>query len=280
MVDGGVSSDGGTGSDGGGLGDGGVDLDAGVDAGVAMEDGGFSTTPLVGALEIVVSGRSFACARTADDVLCWGINDSDQLGDGQATSHTLCIEGAMDRFDCSPYPVAVGGPDATRLGSVDDIDVGSSHACAVQDGLVLCWGDNRAGAAGQPESSETIGLPTPVGDIDDATQVAAGSGHTCALHADGSVSCWGSNFEGQLGDGIADHGTRCVSGGSDVDCSVTPVSVATIDDATFIAANSSHTCVIRGDGSVWCWGYNTNRQLGDGTRNNRNTPVRVMQTPM
>src|SRR5690606_6338423 len=110
MVDAGGLEDGGAGDD-GGVGDGGVDLDAGVDAGVAMEDGGFSTTPLVGALEIVVSGRSFACARTADDVFCWGINDSDQLGDGRATTHTLCVEGAMNQFDCSPYPVAVGGPD-------------------------------------------------------------------------------------------------------------------------------------------------------------------------
>ena len=108
--------------------------------------------------------------------------------------------------------------------------------------------------------------------------VASGS-HSCALDTDGRRYCWGSNIELQLGDGVADHGERCTSGGTDSDCSRTPVSVAVIDDATYLAVNSATSCAIRADGSVWCWGFNTNRQLGDGSRENRSMPVMVMGTP-
>src|SRR5688500_6794384 len=42
-----------------------------------------------------------------------------------------------------------------------------------------------------------------------------------------------------------------------------------------VAAGYSHTCTIRTDGSLWCWGSNGNGQVGDGTNTNRTTPVRI-----
>ncbi|MFK7988706.1 MAG: RCC1 domain-containing protein [Sandaracinaceae bacterium] len=266
-----------------GVADAGMDagLDAGIDAGTdagMMADAGFPSMPLVGGLEVSLGG-SFTCARTADDVFCWGANRDDQLGDGRTTTHRTCVESETDRFDCSPFAVVVGGTGEARLGAVQDIDVGSSHACAVRDGAVYCWGDNRSGESGQPAAFETAGIPSQVGDFTDAIQVAAASAHSCALHNDGTISCWGSNLEFQLGDGLETHGETCSSGATTADCSRNPVDVSVIDDATYIAANSATTCAIREDGSVWCWGFNTNRQLGDGTRENRSMPVMVMGTP-
>ena len=95
-----------------------------------------------------------------------------------------------------------------------------------------------------------------------ATSVAAGSGHTCALMAGGTVKCWGSNGYGELGDGTTT--TR-----------VTPVTVVGISGATAVSAGSGHTCALVAGGQVKCWGGNFAGQLGDGTSFIRMTPVTV-----
>ncbi|MGC9079924.1 MAG: RCC1 domain-containing protein, partial [Nanopusillaceae archaeon] len=93
--------------------------------------------------------------------------------------------------------------------------------------------------------------------------IAAGGSHTCALLSDGTVKCWGSNDDGQLGDGtnVYRH---------------TPVIVQNLSNAIAIAAGESHTCALLSDGTVWCWGYNAFGQLGYGTYfTDRYTPVKV-----
>ena len=242
------------------------------------------TTTLTGVDEIVISGAGFSCARTSDNVYCWGRNQRGQLGDvddmGVAVAHDTCVVDMTEMWDCSDTPVVVGG--ASPLGATTDLDLGSQHVCAVQGtggpGQVVCWGENRGRQAGQADA-DSVPAPSPVSGLDDAVMIATGSNHSCALRGDGTVACWGLNRDGQLGDGLASHGTNCMLDSENVDCSATPVEVATIDDATFIAARASFTCVTRGgDGSVWCWGNNNNKQLGDGTRDNRFEPVMVMGT--
>lgn len=234
--------------------------------------------PLTGVLQIDVSSGSFACARTADNVYCWGYDTSSQMGDGNETTRT-CMLSATEMPDCAPDVRTVGGTVAP-LGAVSDIAVGGAHVCAVQAGAVLCWGDNRLAQSGQadPAANQSFDLPAPVPGLTGVTQLAASGHNTYALHDDGTISAWGFNDRGQLGDGVMDHGMSCTSGDQNGDCTVTPVRVATIDDATYIAANAEHACAIRADGSVWCWGYNNYRQVGDGTRDNRFTPVMVLGT--
>lgn len=242
------------------------------------------TGQITGVEEIVTSGFSFSCARTADEVYCWGRNQRGQLGDvddmGRPVAHDTCVVDTTEMWDCSDTPVVVGG--VSPLGATSDLDLGSQHVCAVQGtggpGQVVCWGENRGRQAGQADA-DNVPAPTAVAGVDDAVMIATGSNHSCALRDDGTVACWGLNRDGQLGDGLESHGTNCMLDSENVDCSATPVTVSGIDDATFIAARASFTCVTRGgDGSVWCWGNNNNKQLGDGSRMNRFEPVMVMGT--
>ena len=76
-----------------------------------------------------------------------------------------------------------------------------------------------------------------------ATQVATGFSHSCALHDNASVKCWGLNNYGQLGDSSNTN-------------SLTPVTVSGLSNATDITAGGSHNCALINDGTVKCWGRN------------------------
>src|SRR5438445_7369645 len=78
----------------------------------------------------------------------------------------------------------------------------------------------------------------------------------------GTVSAWGGNFVGQLG-----NGTNTDSN--------TPVEVSGLSGVTAIAAGIIHSLALKTDGTVWGWGNNANGQLGNGTNTNSNTPVQV-----
>ena len=128
-------------------------------------------------------GWSFSCATSvAGDVYCW-VN-------GQAPA------------------------DATRLRNLTDVvevSVGFFNGCGLhRDGGVSCWGRNDAGQIGDGTTT-TRDQPVRLAGIVDAVAVSVTVGnpgvnpHACALHEDGSASCWGSNAVGQLGDGTTDN---------------------------------------------------------------------------
>lgn len=97
----------------------------------------------------------------------------------------------------------------------------------------------------------------------DATYLKAGSGHTCAVNKAGGVWCWGANAAGQLGTG-------------NTTTSPWPLMVSGLQiGALKVAPGDSHTCALKNDGTVVCWGSNQYGQLGDGTTTNRLTPVAV-----
>lgn len=99
-----------------------------------------------------------------------------------------------------------------------------------------CWGLDVS----QLDSTVFSPVPVPVSGITDATAVAAGLGHVCAVRT-GDVVCWGRNDFGQLGDGSET--------GSPI-----PVPVAGITDAVSVSTTGTWTCVLTTGGSVNCWG--------------------------
>jgi alpha-tubulin suppressor-like RCC1 family protein len=97
---------------------------------------------------------------------------------------------------------------------------------------------------------------------DGVLRVDGGYRHTCALRRTGSVWCWGSNSDGQLGDGT-------------VVSRNTPAAVPSIADASDIAVGGYHSCAVVPSG-VRCWGRNTNGQLGDGSETSSSVPILVV----
>ena len=190
----------------------------------------------------ITAGGGHFCALHQDGAIsCWGNNGSGQLGNGQSGASVLSL-----------VPVQVTGiTDAIA------ITASSAHSCALhQNGTISCWGSNGAGQLGNGQSGANAhsSVPVQVTGITNAIAITAGDLHSCALHRGGTISCWGNNWNGQLGNGQSGRNVR----------SSVPVQVIGITDATAITTSSSHTCALHQDGTISCWGDNYNGQLGNG----------------
>jgi alpha-tubulin suppressor-like RCC1 family protein len=193
----------------------------------------------------LVAGGEHACLVRKGDgaVWCWGRNDDGQLGDGTRT----------------PRALAVRVPGVTAVA----VAAGQRHTCVVRTGgAVACWGADDAGQLGDGSGAGAltpvaVALPMP------AVAVAAGNDFSCALLADRSVRCWGNDDAGQLGDDGAAASTHL------------PSAVVGLEGVATLSAFWQHACAVRGDGTLACWGANSQGQLGDGTTTNRPHPVAV-----
>lgn len=184
----------------------------------------------------ISAGWRHSCAlTTAGGVKCWGNNHDGQLGDGTEND--------------SPAPVDVPGLTSGVLA----IAARWRHTCALTSGGgVKCWGGNHHGEVGDGTRADRYTPVDVAGLTSGVKAIASGWRHVCALMADGGVKCWGSNHEGQLGDGTG------------IDRK-TPVDVVAIMvGVTVIAAGGQHTCALK-QGGITCWGENEDGQLGDGT---------------
>ena len=138
------------------------------------------------------------------------------------------------------------------------ISMGSKHSCVLtDDGSVVCWG-SQTEAFGVNISS-SISTPKVVNDLEgkDTVQITSTSMGNCALSTDGGVRCWGNNSGGTLGIGASTGSTNSGVGVQLIDLG-TNVSIEQIDSSKFTS------CAITDEGSVLCWGWNYNGQLGIG----------------
>jgi hypothetical protein len=153
---------------------------------------------------------------------------------------------------------------------VIEVAPGRAHTCArASDGRVWCWGQNAWGQLGTGNGLLSYGgSATPVESLmKGATGIAAGAIDTCAIRVDGTVWCWGHNGYGELGNGL---GPTNSASNEPVLALLPPVAVG-------LAAGNYHSCAIRIDGSLWCWGLNGAGQVGDGTYDNsRFQPVQSL----
>ena len=153
----------------------------------------------------------------------------------------------------SAFKIAVIAVFCFSLQVVDgQDDFGFSHSCAVScSDNVICWGDNRFGQLGSDDNMTTMNHV----HISNVVQISAGAIHTCALKNDSTVACWGNNRFGQLGNSL-NNGTK--------NSNLIPL-IVNIENVKQISAGVIHTCALKNDGSVFCWGFNKFGQLGNST---------------
>ena len=224
-----------------------------------------SSTPvqvdISGVTDIAVGDLYSLALKSDGTVWAWGSNYYGELGNGTTTD--------------SPTPVQVNTSGVT----VTNIASGGSHGLALKnDGTVLAWGFNSHGQLGSEITDFPAFLSTPVQvpDLSDVKDIAGGAYHSLALKSNGTVSAWGNNSSGMLGNGSLDPQ------------SITPVQVSNLSGVTSIAAGSYHSLAIKEDtvenkkrngrttiSVAMAWGENEWGQLGNGTTTNSNTPVQV-----
>jgi alpha-tubulin suppressor-like RCC1 family protein len=241
----------------------------------------------------ISAGMDHTCALTSSgSVKCWGNNNDGELGTGTA-------------FNSSPLPVDVAGlPSSVRA-----ISAGWNYTCAIlADFRAMCWGSNAYNRLGGSDPTVQLLPVTPSGLGTNIRAVAASYSHTCALVQDNgsgvtSGSCWGINFNNQLGDGTAvsrfipaqisglSGSVQTIAAGQWCSCAATttgsawcwgneagavPAAAAGLDSVKAFAIGALHACALSSSGGVKCWGTNWYGQLGDATTEYRSTPVDVV----
>jgi len=182
----------------------------------------------------------------------WGSNAEGQLGDDSGQDHS------------SPQWVA----ETNQPPGIKAIATGINHSLALlADGKVWAWGSNSAGQLGdgtKDDQPKPVPVHGPGGDglLTHIVVIAAGSNHSLALRADGTVWAWGNNSSGQLGDdSVMDR--------------MTPVQAKAMSFITAVAAGAGHSLALRADGTVWAWGAGTRGQLGSSLPLDHHLPARV-----
>ena len=149
--------------------------------------------------------------------------------------------------------------NCTESVGVKQVATSGSHTCAVlMNGAIRCWGQNTDGQLGYGHTDRVL-VPSLAGDVEvggKVAQVATGSGHTCAVLDSGAVRCWGFGESGRLGYGNTEN-----VGDNETPSSVGDVSIG--GKAVHVTAGNTHTCALLEGGSVRCWGFNHDGQLGN-----------------
>lgn len=218
--------------------------------GDGLKDAKWATVqvPSIQSVKAVAAGEAFSLALKLDGTVWgWGSNARGQLGDGTTAG----------RY--TPMPV-------TGLDQVTSIFTYGSTSFAIRtDGTTWAWGDGEFFssllAPGTPEA-DFYPSPVQLTGLPNTTAIAFGYYHRMSLRQDGTVWGWGTNTEGQLGDGT--YTSRD-----------TPVQVTGLDHVKKVSVGLASNMALKSDGTVWAWGLNSAGVFGQGDTTMRWTPTKA-----
>jgi alpha-tubulin suppressor-like RCC1 family protein len=216
--------------------------------------------------ESASAGYEHSCAVLSNGTAeCWGANQAGRLGDG-STERRL-----------TPVPVQPNGSfDAHSVVSITAME---THTCSIiTSGKAYCWGEgrswmhipeqNRRYYPNQPLPVPVIAGPTGVEGVH-FTNVTDGSGVACGISDAGAAYCW-DGWRFLSGSGLPQPQSYVMK--------VDAAGVLAGRTLTAIAAEQDHACAVDTEGRAYCWGDNSDGQLGDGTSRPGRRPVAVDAT--
>lgn len=160
------------------------------------------------------------------------------IGGLQANTLYFAIVRARDEAGNLDSNVLVGSVQTPGVNIASGISIGGSRSCAhVAGGSIECWGSGTAVS-------------------NQVAQIAQGTSHWCGVWDNGTVRCVGENASGQLG-----NGTTTTSGEPVI---VLLASGNALTGVKRVSVGDSHSCALRVDGTVYCWGYNEHGAVGTG----------------
>lgn len=241
-----------------------------------------------------------ACDATCED----GVQNGNETG--------VDVGGDCAPVDCNGlWDPENDGVDCT---AAEQFAMGAWHSCfLLEDGTIRCAGNHVSGRLGLGAVSTSVAYGQQVGSATDWAQISLGDDHTCAVNDAGALFCWGLNTSGRLGDGstttrtapvqIFASGVDSIHAGGEFTCALrsgerwcwgsntsaalgngtttsgsnaTPTRYDVYTDWQRLSLGRTHGCGIRGEGELWCWGYNGMGQGGNGTTPSSNhTPTRI-----
>jgi alpha-tubulin suppressor-like RCC1 family protein len=192
-------------------------------------------------------------------VWCWGADTWGQLG-ADGVGDVTCLAGGEEK-PCSPTAVRV-----KNLSSAIQLATGRDSACAVtKEQNVWCWGRSEIGALGHDDSTDPlcaenkpcVTAPVQIPMLSGVTRITLGHFSGCARKADGTLSCWGQNLFGNLGNGALEAALEATP--------PTQLALRGVEFAQETSLYSAHVCAVAENGTMWCWGINNWSDLGHPT---------------
>jgi len=193
-----------------------------------------------------------ACASGENGLYCWGRNSSGEVGNGST--------------DPVPVPALVSGGLTFQ-----QVAIGDDFTCGIAtSGVTYCWGANDVGqlGTGTPGNSS---VPVAVAGDPQILSLAAGGRTACGVLSSGGMVCWGNGADGELGNGqfgVSAAVPELVAGGLEL---FAPAIGAN-------AAGQATVCASTLD-AAYCWGKNSDGEIGDGTTERKNLPTPVTGLP-
>ncbi|NDG29198.1 hypothetical protein EB118_03745 [bacterium] len=239
----------------------------------------------------VSSGASHVSAIRSDGILfTWGSNVFYQLGDGTSinksspvqigssswttvsagkyTTHAIRSGGTLFGWGANLYGQLGSSTFSPVYDSWTAVSASDSHVLAIKaDGTLWAWGSNGSGQLGDG-TVITRTFPVQIGSSSwTAINCHATGGFSLGIRSDGMLFAWGSNGNGQLGDGTVISRSSPVQIGSS-----SWIAIATGNDKV---SSGNHCVAIRSGGTLFTWGANAYSQLGDGTAITKSSPVQI-----
>lgn len=221
--------------------------------------GNVDPTPAYATWEVIAGWEAFSvgsihtCAIKAGGRLaCWG-----KFADYQVT---------QSEHPGFAAPVSVG-TEAWRAVSAEfgvaAVAVPETTTCGVRaDGTLWCWGDNEGNYLINSTLSTYYSNPVQNGPATDWVAVKIANNTGCALNEGGSLQCWGANADGRLS-----NNTTAARPG-------VPAPVTGPASWLDYSVGKHTVCGVASDRTLWCWGQNTNGEVGIG---NTTSPQRLAQ---